>query len=146
MLDSGIRKDDPLTLVDHVNEFFMKEVHIAVVGFVSAPTEGALNLVTSPWWGGKLDRCAVVLVEVQQTASRMEHIVEGRKIASRATACDETPPPQLLKQFYITNYELTYVSWHRLGQVNSSLFGCRGGRQFKGCRTLDGRSDGLGTW
>jgi hypothetical protein len=65
-----------LTLVDHVNEFIMKKIHIIVARFVRAPAEGALNLVTSPWWRGELDRRAVVLVEVQQMAGRMEHIVE----------------------------------------------------------------------
>ena len=74
MLDGRVRKDYPLTFVDHVNEFFVEEVHIFVAGFVRAPTEGALNLMTSPWWRGKFDGRAVVLVEVQQTAGRVVHI------------------------------------------------------------------------
>ncbi|MGL4350993.1 MAG: hypothetical protein ACRCT2_10595, partial [Plesiomonas shigelloides] len=74
MLDGRVRKDYPLTFVDHVNEFFVEEVHIFVAGFVRAPVEGALNLTTSPWWRGKFDGRAVVLVEVQQTAGRVVHI------------------------------------------------------------------------
>ena len=63
-----------MTFVDHVNEFIVKEVHIGVAGFVRAPTEGALNLTTSPRWCGKFDGRAVVLVEVQQTVGRVVHI------------------------------------------------------------------------
>jgi len=43
---------------------------------VRAPAEGTLNLATSPRRRGELDGRAVVLVEVQQTAGRVEHIVE----------------------------------------------------------------------
>ena len=74
MLDGRVWKDYPLTFVDHVNEFFVEEVHIVVAGLVRAPAEGALNLTTSPWWRGKLDGSAVVLVVLQQTAGRVVHI------------------------------------------------------------------------
>jgi hypothetical protein len=75
MLNGRVREDDPLTFADHVNEFSMKEVHMFLAGFVRAPVEGALNLATSPRRRGELDGRTAVLVEVQQTASRMEHIV-----------------------------------------------------------------------
>jgi hypothetical protein len=74
--------------------------------------EGTKNLVFGPGGRGELDGRAVVLVEVQQTAGRMAYIVEGRKIAFGATMVDETTPPKLKKQLYITRNALTYVSWH----------------------------------
>ena len=83
-----------MTLVDHVNEFFMKKIHVIVARFVRAPAEGALNLVTSPWWRGKLDGRAVVLVVLQQTAGRVVHIGERSKVARGATMADETSSPQ----------------------------------------------------
>ena len=94
MLDGRVRKDYPLTFVNHVNEFFVEEIHIFVAGLVRAPAEGALNLVTSPWWRGKLDGSAVVLVVLQQTAGRVVHIGERSKVARGATMADETSPPQ----------------------------------------------------
>jgi hypothetical protein len=144
ILDGRIRKDNPLTFVDHVNEFFVEEVRIVVAGFVRAPAKGALNLATSPWRRGKLDWRAVVLVVLQQTAGRVVDIGERSKIARGATMTDETSPPQRAKQFRITINELTYFVWHRLGQVNCMLLGCRDGRQIEGCRSFDGRSSGLG--
>ena len=74
MLDGRVWEYNPLTFVDHVNEFFMKEVQMFVAGFVRAPTEGALNLMTSPGRRGKLDGHAAMLVEVQQAAGGVEHI------------------------------------------------------------------------
>jgi len=41
---------------------------------VRAPTEGMLNLMTSPGRRGKLDGRAAMLVEVQQAAGGVEHI------------------------------------------------------------------------
>jgi len=39
---------------------------------------------------------------------------------------DEPLPPQLVQKFYITDNELTYVMWQRLGRGTSNLFGGRG--------------------
>ena len=74
MLDGRVWEYNPLTFVDHVNELFMEEVQMFVAGFVRAPTEGALNLMTSPGRRGELDGRAAMLVEVQQAAGRVEHI------------------------------------------------------------------------
>ena len=74
MLDGRVREYNPLTFVDHVNELFVEEVQMFVAGFVRAPTEGALNLMTSPGRRGELDGRAAMLVEVQQAAGRVEHI------------------------------------------------------------------------
>jgi len=74
MLVGRVWEYNPLTFVDHVNELFMEEVQMFVAGFVRAPTEGALNLMTSPGRRGELDGRAAMLVEVQQAAGRVEHI------------------------------------------------------------------------
>ncbi len=79
---------------------------------VRAPVEGTQHLVFGPGGRGELDGRAVVLVEVQQMAGRMAYIVEGCKIACGVTMVDETTPPKLKKQLYITSNALTYVSWH----------------------------------
>ncbi len=71
----GVRQDDPLTLGDHIDEFFVEEGQVVVARFMRAPEEGALNMVTSPRRRGEPDGRAVVFIKRQQAARRVVYIV-----------------------------------------------------------------------
>jgi hypothetical protein len=53
-----------LSVVDHVNKFLLEIVEVFMGGLVRATRKGAFDLKPGPGWGGKLDRRAMVLVEV----------------------------------------------------------------------------------
>ena len=92
---------------DHVNKLLLKEGNMVVTGFMWAPMERTLDLLTSPGRGGKLDWRASVLVESQQTTGRVLNMVQRQKITTGAAVGNETVPPKCIKQFYITGNELT---------------------------------------
>ena len=48
VLNRRVWEDYPLTLVDHVDEFFVKILDVFVGGYVQAPCEGAQDLAVGP--------------------------------------------------------------------------------------------------
>ncbi len=68
-------QNKPLSLVYHVNEFFVEVVNVIVGGSVRAPGQGAHDLVMRPWRCRELYRHAAVLVESQEAAGRVMNTV-----------------------------------------------------------------------
>ena len=49
-------KDHPRRAVNHVGEFFAKEVEELMCGLMGAPGDSVIALGEGPWRGGKYDR------------------------------------------------------------------------------------------
>ena len=75
---------------------------MVLAGFMRAAMEGMHDLLTSPGRSSKLDRRALVRVELQQTTGWVLNIFQQCKIAGRAAVGNKTMPPKFVKQFYIT--------------------------------------------
>ncbi len=72
----GVWQNKQLSLVYHVNKFFVEVVNVIVGGSVRAPGQGARDLVVRPWRCRELYRRAAVIVESQEAAGRVMNTVQ----------------------------------------------------------------------
>ncbi len=72
----GVWQNKPLSLVYHVDEFFVEVVNVIVGGSVRALGQGARDSVVRPWRCRELYRRAAVLVESQAAAGRVMNTVQ----------------------------------------------------------------------
>jgi hypothetical protein len=74
---NGGREDDPLTLVDHVDEFLLEEVNVVEAGTMRATADGGGNLVGCPRRRAEVHWGPSFPVKGEQASGRM---VDGMKV------------------------------------------------------------------